>query len=193
MNDSTTFLQALPDTLKNVIVSTSSILPTELIGLIGVALGALIAILGNWMLAKRQAYLQIQNSLFLRRLDVYLKLTELLWPAGIKQYNRNSTVETSVPMPYTSNKNLSKWLNDLTIFVAANRLIIDDNALKGYEKLSQKVIEDLKHIAKTSTPENIDKTTRVVGLQSASIIINLCTEIHNSGWNYFHKNYKVKL
>jgi len=183
----------MPDTLKILEVSTKAYLPPELIGLIGVALGALISILGNWILAKRQSYLQIQNTLFIRRLDVYLKFTELIWPGGIKQYDRDTTQATAVPLPYTSNKKLSKWLNDLATFIAANRLIIDDKALNAYDRLSKKIIDDLKEIAHSSTPETIDKKTQAVGVHSAGIILNLCGEIHNSGWNYFHKNYKVKL
>lgn len=168
-------------------------IPPEYIALISVALGATISILGNLFLSKKQAYLQIQNTLFLRRLEVYLKMLELLWPGGIKQHTHNSNNDNTFPIPYSSNKNLSEWLNSLTKYISANSILIDEQTLNHFKELNQQVLEDLKVIANNSTLENRDEQTRLIGLKSSTIIESHCTKIHNSGWDYFKNTYKVKL
>jgi hypothetical protein len=193
MNDSTAFMQSLPDTLRVMNISQNPSIPAEYVGLLGVVIGASIAILGNLLLAKRQAHFQIQNTLFLRRLEVYLKFIELLWPGGILQHQPASSKTGSFPIPYTSNKRLSEWLNTLTNYVSSNRMLLDENTLRNFEKLNQRVLEDLKHISDSSTSDSIDERTRSIGLQSAATIHELCKEAHNSSWDYFKKTYRVQL
>ena len=186
-------MHSLSDTLNTVGISSKAILPGEYLGLIGVVLGVLISILGSWLLAKRQADLQIKNSLFLRRLDTYLKFMELIWPGGVRKLWKGRTLENSILTPYASNKDLSKWLYDLTDFVSKNSLIIDNNTLKLFAELNAKVLEDLDTIASNTPKEDLDNKTIDVGLQSAKIVSRLCFDIHNSAWDYFKKEYNVTL
>jgi hypothetical protein len=193
MNDSTAVMQSVQDTLRILNLSPSPTIAPEYVGLLGVVLGASIAILGNLLLARKQAQFQIQNTLFLHRLGVYLKFTEMLWPAGIRQHEPQSSEEGSFPVPYTSNKRLSEWLNTLTTYVSSNRMLLDEKTLREFERLNQKVLRDLKQISESSTAQNIDERTRIIGLQSSATIYELCKEAHNSSWDYFKKTYKVEL
>ena len=193
MNDSSMVMQALRDTLRIINISPSPLIAHEYAVLLGVIVGASIAIVGNLLLAKRQAHYQIQNTLFLRRLEVYLKFTELLWSGGIRQHTPPSSKEEPVPIPYTSNKHLSEWLNTLTSYVASNIMLLDDKTLRHFEKLNKKVLADLKQISESSSSDNIDERTRFIGVQSAATLYELCKEAHNSSWDYFKKTNNVEL
>ncbi len=170
-------------------------LPLEYVALLGVLLGGGIAILGNWLLAKKQARFQIHNTFFLHRLEVYLSLLKLLWPAGIRQHRPHWTEEDPVPAPYASNHELAEWSNKLIEFVMDNRILIDEKTVKDAQSLNEKVIEDLKRILDTSRERSmdIDLVTRSVGRESAETILTLCSQIHNSTWDYFKNTYGEEL
>jgi hypothetical protein len=183
----------LPDTLRILNLNTGPTFGPEYFALLGVIVGVLITFLGNWILAKRHVHLEFQKALFNRKLDIYLKVTELLWPFAVKQYRKGVGKDEAVPRPYDSYKNLTGWINELTDFVNLNRLLLDESILGHFGKLNALVIADINDIAEKHAPEERDAATRTAGRASADVIRLLCVDIHNAAWEYFKRQYKVEL
>jgi hypothetical protein len=114
----------IPSTSDTAVVGTvlsASFVDPQLLGLIGVVTGALIAILGNLILSKRQAAFTIQKEMFIRRLDVYVKMIALLWGG--------KTPQQSTVLPPDGSQDLSNY-------VTSNLLLIDTRTVIAYTELT---------------------------------------------------------
>ena len=192
--DSTIIVNTLPDTLRLVNLTTPPLIPTEYLALIGVIFGASISILGNVMLAKRQARIQIQNTFFSRRLEIYIKLSELSWEGYSVRLKSDLGEEEGVyPQAYDTFQHLRDWLNSMVELTDKNRLLLDQSTYTAFTRLDHKILQDLDKIRSLSQPATIDWYTRSVGRKSVPDIQKLSEELVDATRKYIGKTYKVKI
>ena len=168
-------------------------LAPEYLALLGVLFGAGVTLIGNLLLEKRRSHNEIEQTLFLHRLEIYSKLTELMWPSATVGRGPTSLPQSGLIKAYTSNHALVEWLNRTTNFVTSKRLLIDDQTLEAFSRLNQRVLTDLNQISEMAMPADIDERTRQVGFQSIHDVAELCSDVHNRAWDFFRKTYRVKL
>ncbi len=193
MTDTAILMILVPDTLKLINISSHPTIPTEYLALLGVILGASISIVGNLLLAKRQARIQIQNTFFTRRLEVYIKLAEMSWEGYSTKVRTESSEKIIYPQAYDSFQHLLDWLEAMVELIDKNRLLLDQETYRKFNALNQKIIEDADEIRAVSETSNIDLHTRKIGAISTSAIQHLSEELVNATRNYIKKTYKVDL
>jgi len=192
--DSTIFVNALPDTLRIINLTAPPLIPTEYLALIGVILGASISIIGNLMLAKRQGRIQIQNTFFSRRLDVYVKLAEMSWE-GYSVWVKSDPGEAAgaYPQAYDTFQHLRDWLNGMVELTDKNRLLLDQSTYTAFTSLNHKILQDIDTIRSLSQPPTIDWHTRDVGRKNVGDIQKLSEGLVEAARKYIGKTYKVKI
>jgi hypothetical protein len=194
ISDSIIFVSTLPDTLRIVNLSPPPLVPTEYLALLGVILGASISIIGNLMLAKRQARNQIQNTFFSRRLEVYIRLAEISWEGYSVRVKSDPGEEEGVyPQAYDTFQHLRDWLNSMVELTDKNRLLLDQSTYTAFTSLNHKILLDLDKIRSLSQSNTIDWQTRSVGRKSLPDIQKLSEALVDATRRYIGKTYRVKV
>jgi hypothetical protein len=183
------------DTLQTISSSTRQAIPIEFIGLIGVVLGSLISIVGNMLVGKamvrRQAIVEIQKSLFLRRLDLYVRLAELASTGYTVARIGNARKGGVFPKPYSTRENLNHWNKQLVTFADTNMLLLDADTYKKLDELNRRLLADLGQIPKSS--DKVDILTRDMGQKSCSEIQSHCRTLIESARTHIEHKYRVTL
>ena len=194
IQDSTIIVSTLPDTLRIINLSTPPLIPTEYLALMGVVLGASISIIGSLMLAKRQARIQIQNTYFSRRLEVYIKLAEISWEGYSVRLKSEVGEEQGIyPQAYDTFQHLRDWLNSMVELTDRNRLLLDQSTYRAFTDLNRRILEDLDKIRSLSSESRTDWHTRSVGRKSVHDIQKLSEALVDAIRRYLAKTYKVKI
>ena len=184
----------LPDTLKILNLSPTPLIAPEYLGLLGVLVGASISFLGNWALAKRQAHIEIQRVFFLRRIEVYVKLAELVWEAHSVQINDvPDESPVAYPIAYDSFEKLKGWLKNTVAFVDKSFLLLDQNTYDAFIALDKQVVDHLKELKLSSTADTVDVATRNLGRDQAGHIQDLVSKIMESIRHHMRQRHGVDL
>ena len=191
--DSSLVFHTLKDTLKIINVSQQTFpLAPEYIALIGVALGALLAIGGNILLVKYQARVEIQKSFFNKRIDVYIKISELNW----QSYHVTQKIEESkdcFPTAYKTYKNLREWNNNISQHIDRNRFLIDQNTYRAFDKLNNLILSSINQLKNmTFQGEELDKECRKLGREKCGEVQKMSEDFINSARIYINNNLKGK-
>ncbi|GAB6283081.1 MAG: hypothetical protein STSR0008_18360 [Ignavibacterium sp.] len=191
--DSSIVFHTLKDTLRIINVSQQSYtLAPEYIALISVVLGALLANGGNILLAKYRARTEIQKSFFDKRLDVYIKISELNW----QTYHVTQKVEESndcFPTAYTTFKNLIEWNNNISQHIDRNRFLIDQITYRAFDKLNNLALSSINQLKSLNLQdEELDKKSRELGREKCSEVQKLSEEFIDSARKYINENLKGK-
>jgi hypothetical protein len=194
-HDSIVFILSIPDTIKvlNTDSNVSTVLKPQYIGLIGVIIGALISIIGNYLLANRAAKIQIKNTFFQKRLEIYTKITELSWEGYSVKVRHEKGEEGDYPIAYDSYEDLRKWINSLVEIMDKNRLLLDQGTYNQFIVINHKLLEHLREIKEFSNIDNIDIETRKIGRKNVNNIQQLCESFVDSARKYMKKTYDLNL
>lgn len=166
------------------------------IGAIAALMGVIISIFGNWIvgnnLAKRQAFVEIRKNLFNRRLDIYLKLTEMLWQGySVIVVTDNNGKRNIFPKAYNNLEELKKWLNSLVELFDRNRLLLDQKTYTAFDNgLNQKLLNDIETIKEKGPSE---KECRKIGEETKEEMQRFVEEIFDSSRKFIKSKYKVDL
>jgi hypothetical protein len=193
--DSLHSILTFPDTLTILNVGTSSqpLLRPEYLGLVGVFLGAIISTVGGLLLARVQARIQIKNTFFQRRLDVYTKIAEMSWE-GYSVINRNVPDEQGdYPQAYDSFKRLRNWLNSMVEVIDKNRFLLDQTTYTKFNQLNWKLLKHIKILKAYKGGKVQDKECRVLGRKSVRDIQQLSEAFVDAARQYIKNTYKLDL
>lgn len=184
----------VPDTLRILNLSPGPNIPLEYLGLLGVLLGASITFFGNWILAKRQVRIEIQRAFFLRRLEVYVRLAEIIWEVhSVRVKDASAEPIDAYPQAYESFERLKDWLGDTVAHVDKNRLLLDQKTYDAFIALDKKIVEHLKQLKASSSSEIIDSATRNLGRKEVENLQQLATKIMESISRYIRGEYQVSV
>jgi len=190
--DSSFVFHTLKDTLKVLNISPSYSLAPEYIALIGVVLGALLAIGGNILLAKYQARVEIQKSFFNKRLDIYIKISELNW----QTYHVTQKIEESqdcFPTAYKTFKNLREWNNNISQHIDRNRFLIDEITYKAFDNLNNLILSSINQLKALNLQGNeLDIECRKLGIEKCGEVQKLSEDFIDSARKYINENLKGK-
>jgi hypothetical protein len=185
----------LPDTLNivNVTSSAQPLLRPEYLGLIGVFLGAVISTVGGLLLARVQARIQIKNTFFQRRLEVYTKIAEMSWE-GYSVINRNVPKEQGeYPQAYDSFNRLLNWLNSMVEVIDKNRFLLDQTSYTRFTQLNWKLLEHIKTLKAHKNAKVRDNECRKLGTKSVGEIQQLSEAFVDAARQYMKKTYRLDL
>jgi hypothetical protein len=193
--DSIQIIQNLPDTIKfiNADPHFQPILRPEYFGLIGVVIGAIISTAGSFLLANRQSKIQIKNTFFLKRWEVYSKISEMSWE-GYSIKNRNTKDEAGdYPSAYDSYEGLRNWLNSMVEVIDKNRFLLDQKTYSKFNLLNWKLLEHLRELKIEKDIDIRDKNTRIIGRKNVSEIQQYSESFVDAARQYMKKTYNLNL
>jgi len=195
ISDTINITQCIPDILKIAVVDNQQqpFIRQEYLVLIGVVLGAVISIIGNIVLANIQARIQIRNTFFQKRLEIYSKLAEMSYE-GYSVINRNNKDEKGdYPKAYDSYEKLKNWLNSMVEIIDKNRFFIDQNTYNQFNKLNWKLLEHVWEIKQIDDIDLRDKKTRLIGRKNVNDIQILTENFVEASRIYMKKTYKLDI
>lgn len=183
------------DTLKIINLSPSSGIPKEYLALLGVVLGALLSVGGSMISAFWEARVQIKNSFFMKRLDVYMKLAELCSDLiSTMQNPGKGENDEKYPCAYHSSEGLKTWLNTMVEFMDKNRFLIDNTTCQCFKPLNCKLIETLKEIRLAgAVDEQADILCRDIGRRNLNNVQSLARDFFNCAGTYISNTYNVDI
>jgi hypothetical protein len=193
MNDTLQAFVNLSDTIKVVTLSQSTqpFIRLEYLGLLGVILGAIISTIGNLILSKRNAKIQIKSVLFQKRLDVYTKIVELSWEgySVVEDFIDNKKV--NYPQAYKSPTKLLKWLNSMVEVMDKSRFLLDQATYTKFNHLNWKLLEHINLLKQYKNKKIRISETKKLGVSCVGEIQNLTEEFVDAARQYMNKKYDV--
>ena len=193
--DSVLITHALKDTIIVMSLSRSNSIPIEITAPAAALFGVIISILGNYLvganLTRRQVKVEIQKTLFLRRLDVYLKLSELLW-LGYSTSIDNLD-KPMFPRAYHTDNDLRQWLNDMAEFTDKNRMLLDQDTYHAIDSLAIRINSDLHQLLPQLANPQINNITHDLGRASLFDVQTLSEKAMAAARIYISSNYDVHM
>lgn len=181
------------DTIMINNISSSPIIPSELIGIFGVMLGVLLSYIASLFLEKQKSKIAIKRDFFSKRFEAYNEIMKLLY----KGYSAIETVgiggsTTTYPKAYNTFESLNEWLNSMVEFIDKSLLFIDQNTYRKFNELNWKILEHIKKIKARPGNSDQDIFTRNIGVNELAIIQDLTKNVMRAIRNYLNDSYKLK-
>lgn len=192
--DSNTF----PDTLRILTLNPQDGIPIGIVTAAATLLGVMISILGNYLagrsLSNRQAFVEIRKTLFLKRLDAYLKIAELLWAGYSVKIRGNEEDSGAYPQAYDSFEGQKDWLNSLVDIIDKSRHLLDQDTYTQFAYLNQKILADRNRIrSECKEDAKLDIYTRKVGREVVSEVQDLSEKVAKAARSFIRQTYKVNI
>ena len=96
--------------------------------------------------------LKSQNVFFSKRLEAYIKIAELNW----QTYHVTQKIEECFdcfPTVYKTFRNLKEWNDSISQHIDKNRLLLDQDTYRAFDKLNNHILSSINQLIKLSLLE----------------------------------------